>query len=137
MIVAIGGMRANSGAWGLLNRQQQKFSPYNLDSYARGDLELSIMPRQLLSPTKLEIAQEKQAMWQGVGAAVTAGVPLPMALEDEGWDDERLEELQTIQAEKEAQRNQALAQAKVNVPDQVAPQENMMGSQSKTGAMSG
>lgn len=121
MLAAIGGMRnaTRAGGWAQQTRQQKKFAPYNLYSYERGDLEMSIMPRQLLTPTKLEIAQEKQAMWLGVQAAVTAGAPLEMVLEDEGWSEEELAELVAIQTEKEAQRNQALAQAKANAPDMI------------------
>jgi hypothetical protein len=94
MAVAISGFRANSGAWGPLNRQQAKFTPFNLDSYERGDLDMAIMPRPLLTPTKLEQAQEKQAFWTGVGLAVqNAGVPVELVLRDEGWTDEQLAEL--------------------------------------------
>ncbi len=93
MAVAIGGMRANSSAWGNLNRQQQKFLPFNLSSYERGDLDFSIEPRPLLVPTKLETSQEKQAMWTGVGLGVKAGVPLEFVLQDEGFSDEELAKL--------------------------------------------
>jgi hypothetical protein len=99
MSVAIGGMRANSGAWGTLNRQQQKFKPFGLDSYARGDLDMAIMPRPLLMPTKKEIAEEKQSMWLGVQAAVTAGAPLELVLRDEGWSDDALAALGQAKAD--------------------------------------
>lgn len=94
MAVAIGGMRANAGDWGPLNRQQQKFLPFNLDSYANGALDMSIAPRPLLIPTRTELAQEKLAFWQGVGAAVQqAGVPVEMVLRDEGWTQKQLDQL--------------------------------------------
>ena len=61
MATAIGGWRANSGAWGDLDRQQAKFRPYNLDSYAAGDLDLAIQGRPLILPTREEmIALERQ-----------------------------------------------------------------------------
>jgi hypothetical protein len=102
MAVAIAGMRASSGVWGQLSNQQKKFIPFNLESYQRGDLEISIMPRPLLTSTKLERAQENLALWQGVQAANTAGVPLELVLREEGWTDEELAELKQLQ-DKEAQ----------------------------------
>lgn len=116
MAVAMGGMRANSGAWGALSRQQQKFTPFDLQSYQRGDLDMAIMPRPLMMPTKMEVAQEKQAFWTGVGVAVQqAGMPLEAVLRDEGWDDD---ELATLGADKVAaiQRDQMLASEDV-VPE--------------------
>src|SRR6266704_2323700 len=52
MAVAMAGFRASSGAWGRLNRQQQKFLPFDLGSYEQGDLDMAIMPRELLKPTR-------------------------------------------------------------------------------------
>lgn len=57
MAVAIGGWRANSGAWGptfALTRQQQAFVPFNLESFTAGDLDLEIMPRPLVAITERE-----------------------------------------------------------------------------------
>lgn len=93
MAVAIAGMRANSGDWGPLNRQQQKFLPFDLDSYAAGDLDMAIMPRPLVKPTKAELASERQTMWLGVQAAVAADVPLKFALREEGFTDQELLQL--------------------------------------------
>src|SRR6202035_4734434 len=64
MATAIGGYRANSGDWGDLTTQQQKFVPFNLNSYQQGDLDMVIMPRPLLSPTRSEIGQENELMWR-------------------------------------------------------------------------
>ncbi len=122
MATAIAGFRANGGAWGTLNRQQQKFRPFNLDSYTKGDLDMAIMPRPLLRPTKYEIALEKQAMWTGVKMAVDAGVPLELVLKDEGWTDEEIGELQALQEKanqvQQAQQDKALqiVQAKQQPP---------------------
>jgi hypothetical protein len=107
MALAIGGMRANDGAWGgSLTAQQAKFTPFDLESYAAGKLKMDIVPRPLLSPTKLEAATEKQAIWNGVKAAVDAGVPLPLALKQEGWTDQELAELEEA-TDKEAKAQQA------------------------------
>jgi hypothetical protein len=100
MAVAIAGMRANSGAWGILNRQQVKFVPFDLDSYEDGDLDMTIMPRPLIVPTKQEKAQEKTTQWTGVGLAVTAGVPLQFVMRDEGYTDDELKQLTTDLASK-------------------------------------
>jgi hypothetical protein len=96
MAVAMAGFRARSGAWGVLNRQQQKFTAFNLDSYERGDLDIAIVPRPILKPTEMEKAMEKQAMWTGVNLAVQAGAPLELVLRDEGWTDEKLAELEAV-----------------------------------------
>lgn len=106
MALAIAGFRANSGAWGPLNRQQEKFTPFNLDSYERGDLDMSIMPRPLLTPTKLETAMETQAVWTGVKLATEAGVPLELILKQEGWTDKEIAELEKAQ-DKEAKAREA------------------------------
>ena len=109
MAVAVAGMRASSGSWGILNRKQQKFTPFNLDSYAQGNLDMAIMPRPLITPTKMELAQEKQAMWTGVQLAASAGVPPEFVLRDEGYTDDELGLLGSEMAAK-IQQDQLLAQ---------------------------
>ena len=57
MCTAVAGWRANDGAWGLpsqLSQQQRAFLPFNLDSYARGDLDTSIQSRGLIMPSPEE-----------------------------------------------------------------------------------
>lgn len=110
MATAIAGMRANNGDWGSLTPSQQKFLPFNLDSYARGNLNMAIAPRPLVVPTKKERADERQSFWQGVGVAVQqAGVPVEVVLRGEGWTEDQLKQLG---ADKVAaiQRDQMLAQ---------------------------
>jgi hypothetical protein len=108
MACAIGGMRANSGAWGSLTSQQAKFKPFSLDSYKRGDLDMAIMPRPLLTPTKTEEAQEDLFFWQSVQAAVQAGVPVEVVLRNKGWTEEQIAQLGQSQVES-IQRKQMLA----------------------------
>lgn len=108
MAVAMGGFRANNGDWGALNSQQQKFKPFNLDSYESGNLDMAIMPRPLLVPTRLEKSQEKQAMWTGVKMAVDAGATLEFVLRDEGYTDDELQELGESKV-KQIQQDQLLA----------------------------
>jgi hypothetical protein len=64
MAIAIAGWRVNSGAWGRnLTRQQQAFEPFDLDSYAAGDLDFEIMPRPIIKSAKLT-ADEQRALMQ-------------------------------------------------------------------------
>jgi len=85
MATAIAGWRANSGAWGLrslLSRQQQAFLPFGLDSYANGELDLSIQSRGLVLPSpedEIRLEQMRQALaadrnyLDGRGAAAGEG----------------------------------------------------------------
>jgi hypothetical protein len=54
MAAAIGGFRyrENREGWRLRTEAQAKFAPFDLDSYARGDLNMSIMPRPLIPMTE-------------------------------------------------------------------------------------
>jgi hypothetical protein len=98
MAVAIAGFRANSGAWGVLNRQQQKFTPFDLDSYERGDLDMAIMPRPLLVPTRQEIGLENELMWKGVWYAAQAGVGAEFVLREAGWTEDVIQQIKTAKA---------------------------------------
>jgi hypothetical protein len=61
MAVAISGWRVQNGDWGTPSRQQAKFSGFNLESYAKGDLDIAITVRPLIPVTKLEqIAIDRQ-----------------------------------------------------------------------------
>jgi hypothetical protein len=66
MAVAMGGYRANNGDWtgtiiaGGLSKHQQAFTPFNLDSYGEGALDLAIMPRPLVPLTQMERLQLEQ-----------------------------------------------------------------------------
>jgi hypothetical protein len=135
MAVAMAGFRANSGNWGPLNSQQQKFAPFNLDSYEAGDLEMAIMPRPLLNSTKLERAQENLAIWTGVQAAANAGVPLEFVLEQEGWTPQELKKLaQAKQKQDQADQAKFEQQQKViaqNQPSQDGNQQEQNDQQNK------
>jgi len=98
MAVAIAGFRANSGAWGVLNRQQQKFTPFDLNSYDKGDLDMAIMPRPLLVPTRQEIGLENELMWKGVWYAAQAGVPAEFVLREAGWTEDVIQQIVTQRA---------------------------------------
>lgn len=56
MAAAIGGFRFKEGkdGWKLKTEQQKKFSPFGLDSYAKGELSMAIMPRPLIPMTEAD-----------------------------------------------------------------------------------
>jgi hypothetical protein len=99
MMVAIGGMRARERAagWQNLSDQQRKFLPFDLESYARGDLDFSILPRPLVPLSPDELAAEKQADYAAHQAGVDAGFPLDFQLAREGWSDDDLRALRQAQ----------------------------------------
>jgi hypothetical protein len=117
MAVAIAGFRLNKGDWDIdengftqtISEQQEKFRPFGLDSYRKGQLDVIILPRQLVKPTYQEKATEKLAFWQAAAAGVTAGAPLQFILKDMGLSDEELTELNTLVAAQEAQQQAQMA----------------------------
>ena len=54
MAVAIGGWRLSRGDWSMRTAQQEKFGPFNLESYAKGDLNFEIVPRPLITVNEEE-----------------------------------------------------------------------------------
>ena len=86
MAVAIGGIRGYAAV----------FAGYDLASYAAGALNHRIGPRPVLPRSQAERWAEEKAMWDVVGAATAAGVPLETALREvAGWTDEQLREMGT------------------------------------------
>jgi hypothetical protein len=61
MAVAIAGWRLASGDWGPPNRHQEAFRPFDLGSYARGDLDFDISPRPLIPQTRREQLDNQRA----------------------------------------------------------------------------
>ena len=62
MSIAMAGWRLATGDWqrlngGPLTRQQQAFKGFDLDSYSRGDLDFTIMPRPLIPQTVIELLE--------------------------------------------------------------------------------
>lgn len=90
MCTAIGGWRANSGAWGLssqLSRQQRAFLPFGLESYANGELDLTIQSRGLVlnSPEeelRLEQMRQSLAADRAYADAPGAAQGMPAAIVD-------------------------------------------------------
>jgi hypothetical protein len=121
MSVAIAGMRLAEGAGGWFDPTpaQLKFRNFNLESYAKGRLDMEIMPRLLLPPNDMERSQAEMAYWQGIQIQTTVGIPLEMVLKEKGWTDEQLAELTTLK-EAAAQKQQEMfaQQAAVNSSNQ-------------------
>lgn len=100
MGLAIGGWRANSGAWGSnLTPQQRKFLPFDFSSYNRGQLDHTISPRPLTSPTPREEADEFSVRASAV-SAVGDSLPIEEKLRHLGY---RPEEIPAIAAKVKAE----------------------------------
>jgi hypothetical protein len=110
MAAAIAGWRANGNGWqGPLNRQQQKFLPFDLTSYERGELDFSIAPRPIVGTTQSERDQQSLTRATAAAAWVNAGLPLEVALRTEfGWSEEAVNAL-TVDRLAAIKRQQALA----------------------------
>ncbi len=83
MLVAIAGHRLNDGAWGpmsRLTRQQKKFVPFGLDSYARGDVDFGLVRRPLVEATDLELVSL---------ASMKESLQTRTGLKEVGYSDER------------------------------------------------
>lgn len=90
MGTAIGGWRANSGAWGSnLTPQQEKFLPFDFLSYTKGQLDHKITPRPLTSPTSTEEATEFQVRATAV-QAVGDALPLEEKLRKLGYREDQI-----------------------------------------------
>ena len=110
MAVAIGGARYAEGrdGWALRTPQQAKFGPFDLDSYARGDLDFSIMPRPLIAMTEDDMI-------------VMTGKRLDNAKKADGiFSADKQLEVAGISDEQE--RKEMLAQRERETPEPVAPQ---------------
>jgi hypothetical protein len=107
MGLAIGGFRANSGDWGILTPQQKKFAPFNLDSYNKGQLELTILERELTPQTSREQADELAVRANAI-SALGDNIPLEEKLRILG---KREDEIPAIVAAIEKERDAAAKRA--------------------------
>lgn len=105
MAAAIAGFRfrENREGWRLKTEAQAKFAPFDLDSYARGDLNIAIMPRPLIPMTeddtisltgkRLDNAKKAQGIFNDEKVLEVAGI---------SDEDERTEILAERENEKRA-----------------------------------
>ena len=96
MAVAIGGWRGYEG-----------YEGFNLDSYAKGDLEHSIMDRPVFSEDPLDQIEIDNAFWTAAALATKAGISLESYLMEAGWSDERIAELEIEVQEEEEEENES------------------------------
>lgn len=79
MGVAIGGWRGYSD-----------YAGFNLDSYAKGDLDHTVGVRPVFTPDPMDKIEIDSAFWQAAKTAVDAGASLEGWLEREGWSEEEI-----------------------------------------------
>lgn len=107
MAAAIGGWRANDGAWGRsLTAQQERFLPFGLESYVRGDLDLAIGARPLIRETLYEKVQTLVLL-------KTLGLSDEQALTEAGYTEEQI----AAMAEQNRERADAAGAALVGAFD--------------------
>lgn len=82
MAVSIGGFRGYDG-----------YKGFDLDSYAKGDLEHSITNRPVFDEDPLDRIEIDAAFWSAAEKAKKAGVPLEAFLREAGWEDDRIAKL--------------------------------------------
>lgn len=111
MGIALAGWRFAEGAdgWSEKTEDQQKFAPFNLDSYKKGDLDFDIMPRMLI-PTS---AKEKVELVNAKKNALPF-IPGDELAKEVGYDQETaqgwLEDYEAKEEEKLAQQMQKAQQ---------------------------
>ena len=92
MGVAIGGWRLSRGDWGprsQVTRQQAKFDGFDLESFQRGDLDVSLIPRPLIPSTEQERLLALQLRKE------VAGLSDDAARRALGYDDDEIAQLNT------------------------------------------
>jgi len=79
MGIAIGGMRGYPGHDG-----------FDLQSYERGQLDMSIAPRPVFPEQRYETRNAKTSFWQTWAAVANSGVAFDVYARDYGWSDEQI-----------------------------------------------
>jgi hypothetical protein len=88
MGIAIGGMRGYAG-----------FEGFDLGSYQRGDLDISIASRPVFSEQKAEKIANNNSFWTTwAGVSASGSVPFEAFARSYGWTDEQLKEFGTQKA---------------------------------------
>lgn len=79
MALAIGGFRGYDG-----------YSGFDLESYAKGQLDHMIGEREVFSKDPLDDLEYEVAFWKTVKEAKANGIPIEMILRDHGWSEDRI-----------------------------------------------
>lgn len=132
--LAMAGWRANSGAWGTdLTGHQQKFLPFDLESYERDELEVTMLPRNLIRESSRDEAEELQIRAQAV-ASVKDVLPAAAQLKALGYRDEEIPGLiaeKQREVQEELDRQQASFEAQAATSAKYAPKSPIGGSSKK------
>lgn len=124
MAVAMGGMRfaEGQGGWARRTRQRQAFAGFGLDSYEAGQLDFSLLPRPLLSPTTRERLEDGQIRASTIKTLVESGYPVELAVASVDGLAPDAPELAAFTRDRLAaiQREQTLAQSDVPVDPALA-----------------
>jgi hypothetical protein len=99
-----------------LSPQQQKFLPFDLSSYNKGELDFTILERDLAPPSTKEIADEMSVRANAVSAVADA-VPAAEKLRMLG---KREDEIPKLLAELEAERERKLQEEARRLEQQAA-----------------
>ena len=86
MALAIGGFRGYNG-----------YEGFDLESFAKGDLEHNIAERPVFEEDPLDKTEVSSAFWTAAGIAKRAGVPTEAYLKDAGWSEERIAKLGIVE----------------------------------------
>lgn len=98
MAIAIGGFRKYEG-----------YEGFDLDSYAKGDLEHNIAARSVFEEDPLDQIEIDTAFWKAAEQAIKAGVPLSVYLSEAGWNDEQIDNVILSDEYQQKQRGKELA----------------------------
>lgn len=114
MAVAIGGWRLRMGETWKPTVARQKFAPFNLESYAAGDLDFMLLPRPLTPPTETERFEAKSTKYKAIADAKAAGIPFKDALLEAGYSEDDADRYAKEAEEKDARASQAVLNARAS-----------------------
>ena len=106
------------------------------DPFEDGLLDHEIGHRPVFSPDPLDDIEEGNAFWMMAGAAVSAGMPLEVFLEREGWGDDEIQAIVDSKAKAAAEALKAMqataATTTVQIPGQEQPADGKPAPQQPT-----
>jgi hypothetical protein len=85
MAIAIGGEMGYEGYGG-----------FNLESFDKGDLDHLVGPRPVFTTDPLDDTEIERAFWETASIAVSTGIPLEVHLKRQGWTEEEIAEVTTV-----------------------------------------
>lgn len=101
MGVTIAAMRYHEGedGWADKSDAQEKFAPFNLDSFKNGDLDFDILPRSIVPISAKDILEEATLKKNILGDFI----PVEVLAEELGYPPEKIEEWVKLREEREAE----------------------------------